>query len=100
MSGLYIISDPDQKINGFYKVAVTSNTNNTITQYNVYRAKKDAELIFFLSCTDPNRALEIVKTSYKNKFISNTDWINIGIGADIDKFKSTVETLIKISESN
>lgn len=96
VQGYFIISDPHQKQQGYYKVSKTTNINTTLVSLNAARALKDIELIKFYSCNDIKQLEDFIVKALKTRFINNSkEWIKTD-EAGIAKVIVTIETLANI----
>ena len=96
MSGILIVTDPDQEKIGLYKICKTLNSSQTLMALNAARASKDFKIIKFYSCQDLKKSEEFIKQAIKNKlFTGSTEWVKLD-EAGLTKIISTIETLINI----
>ena len=100
-SGYIILTDPHQKKDGFYRVVKTTNSNTTLSQYMINRAKRDVECLGFYACNDLSKLENLVKPALKNKLVSgSTDWVFCPDEKSVEKLKNTIETLCDIANDN
>lgn len=96
-AGYYVVTDPQQEKDGYYRVSKTANMSNTLTQLNCARANKDFRIVKFYPVSDLKKAEEFIKSALKKKYIPNsTEWVKIDDQAGLSKVLSTLETLIDI----
>lgn len=100
-SGIYIVTDPDQQKNGFYKISKTANIKATMMQLNSARANRDFKLINFFQCSDLKKAEEFIKSALKKRYIQGSlEWIKVDDEQTLNKVLTTVETLIEITNGS
>jgi hypothetical protein len=104
ISGIFIITDPDQEKQGLYKVGKTTNIVTTISQLNLARANKDFRAVNFQKCSDLanlNKAAELVKQALKKKFVNNsTEWIKVDDTQALAKIISQIQSLVDIANDD
>jgi hypothetical protein len=101
-AGYAILTDPDQEIQGFYKVTKTIDIQATMRTLNLSRAMRDWKIVRFWSCSDLKKLEGIVKTGEvlkKRLFNGSPEWIKVDKDG-LAKLQKTLEALVLVANED
>lgn len=98
-SGYAILTDPDQELQGFYRVIKSTDIQSTIKALNLCRATRDWKVIKFWACSDLKKLEGIIKTGEvlkKRLYNGSTEWIKVDKDG-LAKLQKTLESLVFVA---
>jgi hypothetical protein len=101
-AGYAILTDPDQEIQGFYRVTKTTDIQATMRTLNLSRAMRDWKIVKFWSCSDLKKLEGIVKTGEvlkKRLFNGSVEWIKVDKDG-LAKLQKTLEALVLVANED
>jgi hypothetical protein len=100
--GYAILTDPDQEIQGFYRVTKSTDIQATLKTLNLSRAMRDWKIIKFWPCSDLKKLEGIIKTGEvlkKRLFNGSPEWIKVDKDG-LAKLQKTLEALALVANED
>jgi hypothetical protein len=101
--GYAILTDPQQELQGFYKVLKTTDIQALVKTLNLGRADRDWKIIKFWPCSDIKKLEGIIKTGevLKKRLYNalSPDWIKVDKDGLV-KLQKTIEALAAVANDD